>query len=315
MVWMGVVFGVIALVLIISYKTYRITFYSSPKRKDDIYDIPDGEQYEKNRPEMIALIKGMAALPFEQVYITSFDGLKLAARYYHIRDNAPLQIQFHGYRGTALRDFCGGHKLAREVGHNTLVIDQRAHGKSEGKTITFGIKERFDCLNWVEYAINRFGKDTPIILSGISMGAATVLMASEPELPSNVIGIIADSPYSSPKAIISKVCGDWGIPPVLATPFIRLGALLFGRFNLSETSAVNAVKHKKVPVLLIHGENDRFVPCYMSQEIFAACSGKKRLETFPNAGHGISYIEDTVRYERIVQEFLYECQKRTKSIV
>ncbi len=62
-------------------------------------------------------------------------------------------------------------------GHNVLMIEERAHLESEGHTITFGIKERYDALDWIRYALQRFGEDTRIILVGISMGAATVLMA------------------------------------------------------------------------------------------------------------------------------------------
>ena len=197
-------------------------------------------------------------------------------RYYHVRDGAPLQIQFHGYRGAALRDFCGGNKLARESGQNTLVVDQRAHGKSGGNTITFGIRERLDCLSWVKYANQRFSSGTPIFLSGVSMGATTVLMASELKLPANVMGIIADCPYSSPEVIIRKVCReDMHLPPALTMPLIRLGARLFGHFVLNESSAVQAVGNKNIPILLLHGEDDRFVPCDMSREIFDACTGEK----------------------------------------
>ena len=170
---------------------------------------------------MLSLIRQMDEIPYEAVTISAQDGTKLAVRYYHVRDGAPLQIQLHGYRGTALRDFCGGNKLARESGQNTLVVDQRAHGKSGGTTITFGIRERLDCLCWVEYASQRFGSDIPVFLSGVSMGAATVLMASELELPANVVGIIADCPYSSPEAIIRKVCQqDMHLPPVLVMPSV-----------------------------------------------------------------------------------------------
>mgnify|MGYP001117318828 CR=1 FL=1 len=157
---------------------YRKAFYSPEERKEDIYALPQGEQYENERQRMLSLIREMDEIPYEAVSISAQDGTKLAARYYHVRDGAPLQIQFHGYRGTALRDFCGGNKLARESGQNTLVVDPRAHGKSGGTTITFGIRERWDCLSWVEYVNQRFGSDTPIFLSGVSMGAATVLMAS-----------------------------------------------------------------------------------------------------------------------------------------
>lgn len=207
--------------VLMTWYSYRTAFYSPEKCTEDDYAIPKGAQYEKERQRMLSLIRQMDEIPFKTVTISAQDGTKLAARYYHIRDGAPLQIQFHGYRGTALRDFCGGNKLARESGQNTLVVDQRAHGKSGGTTITFGIRERLDCLCWVEYASQRFGSDTPVFLSGVSMGAATVLTASEWELPANAVGIIADCPYSSPEAIIRKVCQqDMHLPPVLVMPSV-----------------------------------------------------------------------------------------------
>ena len=139
--------GITVMILLISYITYRMTFYVSTNRYDDAYELPTGEQYKKVREKTISHIKAMEELEYEEVSITSYDGKRLYGRYYHVQDQAPLQIQMHGYHGNALRDFCGGHKLAREAGQNTLVIDQRCHGKSEGHTITFGIKERYDCLS------------------------------------------------------------------------------------------------------------------------------------------------------------------------
>lgn len=297
-------------VLFFSYRAFRMTFYAPGEpgaRKQNIYKLPKGVQYEENREYMLSLIAEMDAVPFEPVTILSFDGTKLFGRYYHVRDGAPLHIQFHGYHGAALRDFCGGNKLVRELGHNSLVIDQRAHGKSGGRVITFGIKERQDCLCWIQYACTRFGTQTPIFLSGVSMGAATVLMASELPLPENVRGIIADCPYSSPEAIIRKVIREMRLPPDLAFPFVRLGARLYGHFSVTAASAVNAVTYAKIPILLIHGEDDRFVPCEMSKEIAAACKSPVRLETFPGAGHGLSYMKDTARYIQTTEEFLARC--------
>lgn len=318
---MIIIFIVTALLILIfaaSYLSYRKAFYVPQSQKESVCAIPSGEQYECVKDKILSLIKEMDELTFESVFITSFDGVKLYARYYHVRDGAPLQIQFHGYRGSALRDFCGGHKLARELGHNILAVDQRAHGKSGGNTITFGIKERYDCLCWVKYALERFGKETPIFLSGVSMGAATVLMASELNLPENVVGIIADSPYSSPEEIIRKVCKeDMGLPPAIAMFFIRLGAKVFGHFDLKSADAINAVHRTKIPILLLHGESDLFVPCDMSKKIEENASGRILRETFPNAGHGISYIIDPDRYSRITIRFIEEClmsQRKTDII-
>lgn len=303
--WIGIGAALLALaVFSIAYYTYRVAFYVPKNRKEDIYDVPKEEQYDEGRAFMISLIDEVKDLPFEWVSITSYDGLKLYGRYYHVRDGAPLQIQFHGYRGTAYRDYCGGNKLARERGHNVLVIDQRAHGRSEGNTISFGINERYDCLSWIEYACERFGKDRTIILSGVSMGAATVLLASGLSFPDNVKAVIADSPYSSPEAIIKKVCKDMGFPPKLAFPFIRLGAKVFGKIDITSVSVVEEVKKAKTLVLIMHGEDDRFVPCEMSGEIYEAYGGEKKRYTFPRAAHGISYIMHKEEYEKYLDEFL-----------
>lgn len=192
MLWLIVSVLLILLLLLIVWYSYRTAFYSPAKRQEDCYAIPNGEQYQKERPRMLSLIREMDEIPYESVTISAHDGTQLAARYYHVRDGAPLQIQFHGYRGTALRDFCGGNKLARESGQNTLVVDQRGHRKSGGTTITFGIRERWDCLSWVEYARKRFGTDTPIFLCGVSMGAATVLIEKlSVTIPPNTTGTVS----------------------------------------------------------------------------------------------------------------------------
>jgi fermentation-respiration switch protein FrsA (DUF1100 family) len=190
------------------------------------------------------------------------------------------------------------------MGFNSLVVDQRAHGKSGSKTISFGIKERLDCLQWIHYLNNRFGDDTPIILSGLSMGAATVLMCASLDLPHNVACIIADSPYSAPGAIIEKVSRDLHYPVCICRPFLHLGARIYGNFHLNECTAKEAVRHAKIPILLIHGEADDFVPCQMSLEIAAQCASRIEVATFPDAAHGLSYIADPIRYERTVCRFL-----------
>lgn len=301
--------GILVLgVLAVSFYAYRLAFHFVDKRTDEQrWKVPQGVQYQKQKAYMQSLIKEMADLPCERVSIQSFDGTKLSGRYYHVSEHAPLQIQMHGYHSDGIRDFCGGNKAARKLGMNTLVVDQRAHGRSGGHTLTFGVKERRDCLAWVEFANERFGLDTPVFLVGLSMGAATVLMASELDLPGNVVGVIADCPYSSQKRIICTVGTCMKLPMKLLYPFVELGAFLFGHFRISETSPVEAVRNAKVPILLIHGEDDRFVPCEMSRELYKACGSKATLVTVPEAGHGISYILDSEKYERAVEKFIGEC--------
>ncbi len=295
----------VLLCLAITFFCYRIAFFSPDKTQGNIYSIPSGQQYQQQREIMRTMIRDMAAIPCQKVTITSHAGMRLSARYYHCADDAPLAICFHGYRSTAIRDFCGGARLAMEQGHNVLLVDQRAHGESDGRTIAFGILERLDCLDWVHWGMERLGQDVPILLYGISMGGATVLMAADAGLPANVRGIIADSPYSSPYEIIRKVCRDMRYPPALAMPFIRTAARLLGGFSLTEHTAARSVKDASIPIMIIHGEDDRFVPCSMSADIQAANPAIRR-HTFPEAGHGISYMKDTPRYHRLVKEFCAE---------
>ncbi len=283
---------------------YKRACYSPNRGRDDVYILPKGEQYLQHVGALKQFIDALRELPFEPVTIEATDGKLLYGRYYHVRWGAPVQIQFHGYRGSAYRDLCGGAQLALKMGHNVLLVDQRAHGKSAGRTITFGVKERLDCQSWCRYARRRFGPRTPLILMGVSMGAATVLMASELPLPRSVKAIIADCPYSSPKEIIGKVAMGMGMPGRPSTAACALGARLYGGFRLDSASPVEAVKKAKIPILLLHGEDDRFVPCRMSRVIFDACASEKRLETFPGAAHGMCYLSDPKRYEAVIADFL-----------
>ncbi|MBQ7133498.1 MAG: alpha/beta hydrolase [Ruminococcus sp.] len=297
-------------VLCAAYYVYRVAFYSRKKGQDDIYNIPAGEQYQPHKSDMLSLIDKIVEREYVDVYTTSFDGLKLHGRYYHVKDGAPLNIGFHGYRATALRDFCVGANESLKRGHNLLLIDQRGQGGSEGHTITMGIKEHRDVLSWVEFANEKFGSDTKIILYGVSMGAASVVMSTALDLPQNVSGVIADCPYNAPKDILLSVAKqDMGISKKLAYPFIWLAARIFGGFDVNAITCKDAVKNSKIPVLILHGEDDRYVPCEMSEEIQHANEDKVERYTFPLAGHGISFFSDKERYREITEEFFERCSK------
>ena len=297
------VLGFAALVLLVgAYYAYRRAFYSKRRERTPYFGLEKGG-FREYKEKIYSLIDGIIDLPYESVEITSRDGLKLCAKYYHRRDGAPLEIHCHGYKSLSLRDFAGGVGDSAKRGNNLLLIDQRAHGDSEGKVISFGINERFDLLEWIKYGIERFGRDVDIFLVGVSMGGATVLMAAGEEMPENVRCIVADCPYSSPLEIIVKVGAETGFPSSLAAPLVRLGARLFGHFSVTEASAVEAVRRAKVPILLIHGDADTFVPYEMSVRI-AKENPKIRFETFGGADHGLSYFAETDRYLGCVLELM-----------
>ena len=296
---------IVLLTLLTSYICFRMAFYV-PKKKEKIaeeFDLPKGKIYEPYHEQMIAWTKETRTFPQERFTITSFDGLKLSGKYFEHTPDAPIELMFHGYRGNAERDLSGAVQRCFSLGRSVLIVDQRTSGKSEGNVISFGINESRDCLAWVNFLIEHFGKDVKIILTGISMGASTVMMASAMELPPNVISALADCGYTSAKDIIKKVIHEMKLPANLLYPFVKLGAKLYGRFDLEEASPLEAMKNCRIPIIFIHGETDDFVPCDMSRANYDACIAPKRLFTVADAGHGMSYLLDNAGYFKALKEF------------
>ena len=303
---LGIVALIIAAIFFISYYCFYITFFVKRKKgvaNDSVLDLPQGKDYDVFHDEMARLATETRNTPYEEFCIKSFDGLSLYGKFYQYKEGAPIEIMFHGYRGSAERDMCGGMQRCRALGRSALIVSQRGSGKSEGNVITFGIKEHRDCLSWIDFVIKHFGSDVKIILAGISMGASTVLMAAGKPLPQNVVGVLADCGFSSAKEIICDVIKKMGIPPKLAYPFVKLGAKIYGGFNLEETSACEAMKNATVPIIFFHGEADGFVPCYMSQRNFDACGSEKKFVTMKDAAHGLCYLVEPQRYVDSIKEF------------
>lgn len=280
-----------------------LTFYNN-KRMDGPGVNPNSiNSFAPYMDRVNTLTARLKETPCEEVECISYDALRLTGRYYHISDQAPLDIMVHGYKSNSTLDFCGGFQLARELGHNILLIDQRSCRKSQGHFACFGIKERRDLMSWITYALCRFGEDKEINLFGVSMGAATVLMANDLILPENVKHIIADSPYDSPRDIIMKVARDMGVPR-WCWILVKLSARLFCRMDIEESRAIEAVKQCRVPVLIFHGEADSLIPCDMSRELIALCPEGSRLVTIEGAGHVAGMLKDPEKYRQAVMEYL-----------
>lgn len=289
---------------------YRIVFYSKKRTPlgEEEFRLPRGRVYEPYHEIMKTWIRHMRSEPYEILTLTARDGLLLRGRYYEVKKGAPVEILVHGYRGDPERDMSAAIERCYAVGHNALLVSQRGAGESEGHTLSFGILERHDCLDWVKLVIEKFGPDVRIMLSGISMGAATVLMAAGEGLPPNVFAVLADCPYSSAKDVISSVMRKMKLPPPLFYPFVKLGALLFGRFHLDETSPIEAIARISVPVILYHGEEDFLVPCDHSRRLAAAAASPCRLVTVKGADHALAYGLDPEAYVAALRAFLAECE-------
>ncbi len=291
--------------LLTAYICYRRVFYNGKKVKNvEEFSIPEGDIYEPYREEMINWIKQKRALPHTEVSVTSFDGLTLYGEYFEYAPGAPIELMFHGYRGNAERDLSGGIFRCRRLGHSTLLVDHRAARKSQGHVTGFGITECRDCLSWIDFIINNIDPNAKIILTGVSMGAATVTLAAGHLLPKNVIGVLADCGYTSAREMICKVIDEMRLPSRLLYPFVRLGGLLFGHFDPDSDSPIAAAARSRVPIIFIHGDADDFVPCDMSRRNFEVCtSEQKRLVTIPGAGHGLAYPADPELYITALREF------------
>ena len=305
---LGVLGGLALLVLAASFVCYRLAFYAPPRKPtpEGVIPVPEGPVYEPYRDLMTDWGKTVRQLPCRRFTMTSRDGLVLQGYYYEQTPGATIELMLHGYRGSTERDMGGAVIRSFAMGHNAFLVDQRCAGKSQGRTITFGIKEKWDCLDWLERIRAEFGPDQPVILTGISMGAATVMLAAGEKLPENVRGVLADCGYSSIRQIIQKVIRQLKLPAKLFYPLVRLGALLFGHFDPEADSPIAAMARCKVPVIFFHGQKDDFVPWEMSKACFEACgSEKKQLVLMENAGHGLAYPAEPERYLKALRDFFY----------
>ncbi len=289
------------------YGLFWYIFCYPERKRPNAHHIPESALYKTYRELMQKGVEDMDNTPGEDVSIISRDGCMLCGRLYVFRKKAPLMIFFHGYHGVPAWDGYGFFKICKKHGINILMADQRAHGKSRGRFITFGIRERYDCKQWAEYAAQRFGEKTDIFLAGVSMGAASVLMSSELGLPQTVKALLADCGYSEPAAIMKETVRKMGFPVRLTYALISLGARVFGHIDLEETTALSAVKSLQIPVLFLHGKQDSIVSLTMSDALYESSASQKERVVIEGADHANSAMTDFEAYEKAVLRFL--CQK------
>ncbi len=273
----------------------------------DISEMADAEKWEEYIKIIHSVKEKFLQRPSEHVTIRSRDGLTLHGDLF--RSEKPSKravILCHGYTSCGMNDCPTMAEYFMERGYNALIVDHRAHGKSEGQYVGFGILDRFDCLKWIEYVIGRLGDDSEIVLYGVSMGASTVLMASgSDELPENVKAIISDCAFTSPYDVFKHILKrDYHLPP---RPIMDINERMCREkagYGFRDYSTLDAVKKAPCPILFIHGKEDKFVPTDMTLKNYEACTGEKRLLLVENAGHAASLYENKELYENTVTEFL-----------
>lgn len=241
--------------------------------------------------------------------IESDEGFTLAAFFLAAPDAKGTILMMHGFRSSPLRDFATLARFYNGLGYNVCMPYQRAHGESGGKFITFGIKERFDCRNWILKIDEMFEGNLPIFVTGISMGCATAVMTSGfTDLPMNLRGFIADCGFTVPREIIVfELMHQYHIPSGLAklvSATAELYCKLLAGFSLDEYTTFDALRVNRRPFLFIHGTKDTRVPLSMTLANYETCSQPKELFLAEGAIHAISYLQQEEAYKKTVANFL-----------
>ena len=298
----GSVLGVLLIIfLVILYFIYRYIFHSPRKGQNNDFRIEPGMNYQGTLEKLHNLIKKVREIPYEDLWIKSYDGLKLHGYFYKKENSNEFVLMFNGYRGTPRSNFSGSAVDAMNLNKNVILCDQRAHGMSGGHSITFGRKEQYDVVSWINFVKEKWGNSVKIVIAGISMGGATVLMASDKIDPD--IKVIADCPYSSEKAVIMRTMEGMKFPPKIFWPLAYLSAILFCHARLKDDALINVSKSKS-QILIIHGTADSIVPYQMSERVYLKNKDHVQYELFEGVDHAISYLRDTDKYQKIIKEFL-----------
>ena len=302
-----IVFLVLILIcLLVMLYFFRITFVKMNIGNFDDVNDPCNSVLGEFKEAVGKGIEHINSTPCKWVETYSFDKLCLKARYF---DNGKTNtvILFHGYRSSSSRDFSCALKLYTDLGFNVLLVDQRAHGRSEGRLITFGVKESRDVVSWIDFVNKKYSPEK-ILIGGMSMGATTVLLAAGMKLPENVKAVVADCGYTSPVEIIKTVAKNFlKIKADIFIPFLNAFCRIFGSFSIKGVSTLKSLEKCELPIIFIHGKADTFVPCEMSQEAFAVCNEKSRIVTVEKAYHGMSFLVDENEITNQLRDFLTNC--------
>ena len=305
LLWIAI--AIAALVLIVGYFVLQRAATGRRYTRQALEQQMEKPAYREVKAPILAADGWVSAHEREDLHVMSYDGKLLHAIYLPKKDAKGTILLFHGYKSCWQIDF--GLVLPYyydTLGYSLLLVDQRAHGLSQGKYLTFGVRERLDVLSWATYMGQKLGQNAPLILGGLSMGATTVLLASCFDFPANVCAIIADCGFTSPYEIAKSVLRrDAPKAPVsLLLPLCSLVTRLFAGFGLRDGSTIDAVRESRYPILFLHGTGDTFVPYDMTKRAFDACTASKRLILVDGAEHGKSYVKEPDRVRQELKAFL-----------
>lgn len=273
----------------------------------DLDEMADMKKWEEYKKIITPNKEWLLAQPLEHLTIQSRDGLTLHADFLPAEyQSNKLVICGHGYTGCGLKDCAAISVFFHKLGYNCLIVDHRAHGKSEGDYVGFGILDRFDMKAWVDFMDRRFSGNAEIVLYGVSMGATIALMtAGLSGLSSSVKAVVADCAFTSPYDVFAHILKrDYHLPPF---PIMNINDTMCrakAGYGFRDYSTLDAVQATGIPILFIHGREDDFVPLWMTEKNYKACRSSKDILIVDNAAHAASYYESKETYEAKVKSFL-----------
>lgn len=307
MKWILIILVIIFVVLLaISYFLVKLSF-TRPTKENNDGDI-GGEGKESWLMYINANEEGRKWLEenkeTKELSINSFDGTKLKAIYLNQETNKTI-ICVHGYMAKGgMWDYGASIKFLSSTGYNLLIVDDRSHGKSDGKYIGFGVLDSKDINEWAKFLVKEYKQET-IVLYGISMGAATVLNVPSCDYPSQIKGIVADCGFASGYEEVSyQIKVMYHLPAFPLIPLSDMWLKLLAKYSLKEKEAYKSISKFKGKLLLIHGDRDLFVRTQDVYKIYENANCDKDLLVVNGASHAKSYLLDKETYEKKFKELL-----------
>ncbi|HAT4252251.1 TPA: alpha/beta hydrolase [Clostridium perfringens] len=297
---------IIAIIVIVFFLATGLYIFKSTVTRE-LHDIEKSySRYVENNLFDEALYNSASK---EDITLKSFDGLNLTSTL--IMNENPTNkfiVLVHGvsicYVGS-LKYF----DIFYKNGFNVLIVNQRRHGKSEGKYSTYGFYEKYDVNMWIEYLKSRFGNDIILGLHGESMGAGTV-METIP-LNDSIKFVIEDCGYSNFHELIgfqiTHAYKNRLVRKILSPSLIFANFFMKtkAKFSMKKIVPIDIVSSTSLPMMFIHGKEDYFVPWYMALDLYKAkTKGYKELYLVEGAKHAEALEVNKILYEKKIMTFI-----------
>lgn len=301
-VWLSAILVVFVFAALLWTAQYMLNYSLNPLRRT----VPEGfDRAREHGPAAAQWIDSVQQNHLLRDTAIVVDGIKHHAVYMKAdAPDAPTAVIVHGYHDLSQGMLHIGYLYQHDLGYNILLPDLYGHGSSTGDHVNMGWLDRLDVLRWVQLTDSLSGHK-PIVLHGISMGAATVMCLSGEQLPPSVKAIVEDCGYTSVWDEFShqlEQTFDLDEFPVLYASS-ALCKMRYG-WTFGEASPLEMVKRCRLPMLFIHGDSDTFVPTEMVYTLHRAKPQPKQLWIAPGSKHARAYTDHPEQYTKVVESFL-----------